>query len=105
EARTGIANLSKQGRSYPPNLTEVLEACRPKKLVRYAGGNPTSPARLSLPRPRASEETRQRYLANMRSLFAKTKRAETSKGDMAMWESPACSCKGAGECETCRRFA
>ncbi len=35
EAKAGIAELSKQGRSYPPNLTEVLEACRPKVKAPY----------------------------------------------------------------------
>jgi hypothetical protein len=37
EAKKGLASLAREKRTYPPNLTEVLEACRPKKLVRYYG--------------------------------------------------------------------
>lgn len=86
EAKRGIAALAKQGRSYPPNLTEVLEACRPKGPgVRYLGRS-VDPATLALPVPRASEERRQAVLDKLRrtvgAAVVPQKREQSSGGDM-----------------------
>jgi hypothetical protein len=101
EAKKGIAALAKQGRSYPPNLTEVLEACRPKKPgVRYLG-RPVDMAAMRLPRPKASEEVRRKYVDHMKSVLGK---AEPPK-KREPYVAKACTCCSSGECETCRSFA
>lgn len=104
EAKQGIASLAKQGRSYPPNLTEVLEACRPKKPVRYLGGPSSMWPTKALPRPKANEDHVQQCLANMRRLFGASKSA-TLQSDLAEYERPACTCKSSGECDVCVRYA
>lgn len=116
EAKQGIATLAKQGRSYPPNLTEVLEACRPPRRVRYLG-RPTTPGALSLPRPVASEETRSAVIARMRQLFGPSKpkcgrcrdRGCDECGQYVEDEGTrgtrACTCKAQGTCDTCRWFS
>ena len=68
EAKRGIASLAKQGRSYPPNLTEVLEACRPKSSPRFLG-RPVDLNRLKLAPPKASPEVVKAHLESMRKLF------------------------------------
>src|SRR5690606_4676690 len=93
----------KQGRSYPPNLTEVLEACRPPKRVRYLG-RPTSPNALALPRPRANEAHRAGCLERIRKAIA-GEREVTPHTERATWNTRACTCQSRGECETCRWFA
>lgn len=102
EAKAGIAALAKQGRSYPPNLTEVLEACRPKKSVRYAGGPSSMYRPRALSAPLASEETRQRYLTNMRKLFRGVTRESVPHTERPIWSKPACTCKATGECDVCK---
>lgn len=104
EAKQGIATLAKQGRSYPPNLTEVLEACRPPRRVRYLG-RPTNPRALALPRPAANEEHRSRCLAEMRRAVAFGEPESVPHSERATWQTRVCTCKAQGTCDTCRWFS
>lgn len=74
EVRLGLAALSRAKREYPANLTEFVEACRPKKRVRYLGV-PTNPAEMRkvLGPIKATEEQRQKHLASLRSKFGRVR--------------------------------
>lgn len=69
ECRRGLSRLAEQRREFPANLTEFLEACRPRPQgVRFLG-RPQSPDDvLKLPGPRASREVIERHLAHMREV-------------------------------------
>lgn len=66
ECREGLRRLTDKPSEYPANLTQFVEACRPRSAgVRYLG-RPIDPATLALPVPRPSEEQRQAVLARLR---------------------------------------
>lgn len=104
EAKAGIAALSRQARSYPPNLTEVLEACRPTSPGPRYLGRPVDSRRL-LERQKAPEHVRQKYLASMRALFGRSEpeREVLPRTDSRL--SAGCTCRGQGDCDTCQAWA
>lgn len=67
QCREGLGRLAGERRQYPANLTEFVEACKPKHLVRYLGANPTTAAEMRrLEPPRANPEKVAEHIANMR---------------------------------------
>lgn len=65
ECRAGLGRLAKQSREYPANLTQFVEACKPKP-VRFLG-RPTTPNEMrALEAPRPAREIINKHLASMR---------------------------------------
>ena len=71
QARAGLTKLAAQQRDYPANLTIFLEACKGNDSPRFLG-TPTTPRQLLHNKrefKRASPETVNRHIENMRKLF------------------------------------
>ena len=69
QVRGALGKLAKQARKYPANLTEFLEAARGSGSPRYLGQNPFTHEdveRERLSPPKASRETIDKHLRNMR---------------------------------------
>lgn len=67
ELQRGFKRLVEEVRTFPPNVSEFVHACKQTAPVRFLG-IPQSPeqARLGHNRQRASPETIKKHLANMR---------------------------------------
>jgi hypothetical protein len=71
ECAAGFSRLAEQKRDFPANLTEFVDACRPKSAgVRFLG-RPVDMNQLRLPRPKARPEVVKAHLDSMRKLFKK----------------------------------
>lgn len=112
ECREGLSRLACERREYPANLTEFVDACRPKKHTRYLGV-PTTPEahRKLLGGPRPSEDRRQQHLASIRAKLGRSQRERVpGEDDEPMLERTTaprkppvagCTCKSSGTCDVC----
>jgi hypothetical protein len=108
QCRKGLSALARESREYPANLTEFVEACKPKQHVRYLGANPTTPERYrkSLARQLAAPEVIAQHLDRMRaSVRAKgiPTNGYRARADAAEARRPPapCTCEASGKCPVC----
>lgn len=102
ECFEGIRRLAMQGREWPPNLGQLVAACRPPRAgVRFLG-RPVDPRR-ALPRTAARPEHRDQCLARMRRRLTGVEE-EMPHSEKQAWNTRACTCRGEGTCPSCRFF-
>lgn len=107
ECRAGFVRLANQGREYPANLTQFVAACRYKPTQSTLGPATTPEAlRRALPPPNrlARPEVIDGWLAKMRKRGGSVA-VQSQERDSVDILAGACTCRAAGDCEVCRRFA
>src|SRR5690606_38885830 len=85
---------------------EFVEACKPVKRSPYLGV-PTTPEKLRLGPPKATDEQRRKYIEHMQTLFSDVKHAEPDSIPRGRYRSAnpvlsrGCTCRVEGTCPTC----
>jgi hypothetical protein len=71
DCRRGLATLAEEARAYPANLSEFVEACKPKKKGVTFYGTPVDPSTYLLDKPKTRDrEFVDSILAKMRANFS-----------------------------------
>lgn len=99
QVKAGLATIANQSRQYPPNLTEVREACIGRAPGVRFGGVPVKSDYL-LDVPRASRSHVDAMLANMRRRVASSTIPDVAETEPAPVVH-GCTCKGEGSCDIC----
>jgi len=113
ECRDGLTRLAKEARSYPANLTEFMEACKPKSPgVRFLGvpERKKTSEQIALESKRATKEVTERYMASMKKLLGpapKRKeelRTRETKPRQSTVAGCTCPINDIGRCPVCQAY-